>query len=87
MAIQLNTFTAVGTATKKVRNEKIAFASGDIPEVNMWCPHTRNPMKAIASDEYAIALYPKIGFREKTGITSEMIPIAGRIITYTTGWE
>jgi hypothetical protein len=31
--------------------EKIELASGDIPEVNMWCPHTRNPRNAIASEE------------------------------------
>jgi hypothetical protein len=51
VAVQLKTFTAVGTATKKVMSEKIVFASGDMPEVNMWCPHTRNPPKAIATDE------------------------------------
>ena len=32
---------------------------------------------AIAKLEYAIALYPKMGFLAKTGIISEMIPKAG----------
>jgi len=33
------------------------------------------------------ALYPNSGLREKTGTTSLMMPIAGRIITYTAGCE
>ena len=36
VANQLNTFTAVGTATKNVMNEKIAIEASDIPDVNIW---------------------------------------------------
>ena len=35
--------------------------------------------------ESTIAVYPKIGLRAKTGITSDMIPITGRIMMYTSG--
>jgi len=55
VAIQLKTFTPVGTATKKVRNEKMTPAVLDMPLTNMWCPHTRKPIKAMARDEDAIA--------------------------------
>jgi len=56
VATQLNTLTAVGIATKKVKMEKIIAAGPLIPEVNMWCPQTKYPTKAIAILEYAIAL-------------------------------
>src|SRR4030067_3597384 len=78
VAIQLKTLTAGGMATEKVRREKMIAAVPDMPVTNMWCPQTKNPKTAIASDESAMALYPKSGFREKTGTTSDVTPIAGR---------
>ena len=43
----------------------------------MWCAHTSIEKNAIPRVENATALYPKIGFREKTGRISEIIPKAG----------
>ena len=40
----------------------------------------------MANKEPTIAMYPKIGFLELIDITSDEIPIAGRIIIYTSGW-
>ena len=48
VAVQLKTLMALGTATRNVRSEKIRFAVSDMPLVNMWCPQTREPKKAIA---------------------------------------
>ncbi len=42
---------------------------------------------ASETDEYAIALYPKIVFFENVGINSEMIAMPGRIMMYTAGCE
>ena len=39
-----------------------------------------------ASELKAMARYPKMRLRECTVIVSEMMPIAGRIMMYTTGW-
>jgi hypothetical protein len=47
---------AVGTATAKVRKEKMAPASADWLETNRWWPQTRKPMKAMATDETAMGL-------------------------------
>ena len=35
---------------------------------------------AMAMEEKAMNLYPKMCFREKTAITSDVIPMAGRIM-------
>src|SRR4030065_2285220 len=70
VAIQLKTLTAVGMATEKVRREKMIAAVPDMPVTNMWCPQTKNPKRAIASDEEAVALYTKIGFRGRTSTTT-----------------
>ena len=47
------------------------------PTVNMWCAHTPKLKRPIATVEAAMKPYPKIGLRENTGITSEIIPNAG----------
>ena len=49
VAIQLNIFTPVGTAIRKVITEKKGRKT--LPVVNMWCAHTLNPrapMPAVA---------------------------------------
>ena len=46
VAVQLYTFTAEGTATAKLRNEKTVLASWLWPLTNMWWPHTRKVMEA-----------------------------------------
>jgi len=43
----------------------------------MWCAHTPNDRNAMATLDPATNAYPKMGFRLKTGMTSEIIPIAG----------
>src|SRR5919198_6322624 len=48
VAVQLNTFTADGIATRKLRIEKISAAYTDWPATNMWWPHTRKPRTAMA---------------------------------------
>src|SRR3990172_8883553 len=85
--IQLNTLMPLGTAIARVRTMNGTRDVRLIPVVNMWCAHTPNPRKPIATLDRAIALYPKIGLWENRGITSEMIPITGRIMMYTAGWE
>src|SRR3989304_1936057 len=85
--IQLNTLTPLGTAIARVTTMNGRRALSDMPVVNMWWAHTPKPRNPIATLERAIALYPKMGFPENRGITSEMIPITGRIMMYTAGWE
>ncbi len=77
---QLKTLMADGIATTKVRKEKTMMPRSLIPEVYMWCPQTAEPAAAMARLEKAIILYPKIGFREKTGMMSEITPMPGRIM-------
>ena len=54
--------------------------SGLWPETNMWWPHTRKPSIAMATDESAIARYPKTFCRLNVPISSEITPKAGRIM-------
>ena len=42
--------------------------------------------KAIPINEIIMARYPKIGFLAFVAIISELIPNAGIIIMYTSGW-
>ena len=51
MAIQLRIFTPVGTAMSIVDSEKAATEIGPMPEANMWCAHTPQPMKPMAMPE------------------------------------
>src|SRR6056297_3141641 len=87
VASQLNIFIPVGIPTKNVRKENTILASYDCPAVNMWCPQTRKTINAIASEECAIAQYPKIVFLENVEITSDITPKPGTIIMYTAGCE
>ena len=51
VAVQLNTFTAVGTAMTIVVSMKKSWPDSGMPTVNMWCAHTtsdRNAMLAVA---------------------------------------
>ena len=83
---QLKTLIAEGTAINKVSNTKKEPKNGFSPVTNIWCAHTKKANAAIANKEPTIAMYPKIGFRELIDMTSEAIPIAGKIIIYTSGW-
>src|SRR5215216_5718429 len=53
VAVQLNVFTADGTATANVRNENTIAEYGEMPATNRWCAHTRKPNTAIARLENA----------------------------------
>ena len=68
-------------------NENTICENTDCPDVNIWCPHTKNPMNAIESVEKAKNLYPNTFYLECTGINSMIIPKAGNIIMYTAGCE
>src|SRR3989441_1723166 len=87
VAIQLKILMPLGTAIARVMTMKGSLAEIEMPVVNMWWTHTPNDRNPIATVESAIALYPKIGLWLIRGMTSEMIPIAGRIMMYTAGWE
>src|SRR3990170_2039624 len=77
VANQLKIFTPVGTAMNIVETLNAATESGPMPEANMWWAHTPQPMKPMAIPEKTTTEYPKSGFREKTGSTSETMPMAG----------
>ena len=49
--IQLKNFTPVGTAMNIVDSENAATEIGPMPEANMWCAHTPQPMKPMAIPE------------------------------------
>src|SRR6266481_9892911 len=83
--IQLKVLIAEGTAITMVEKEKVADSKRFIPLTNMWWPQTMKPSPPMAISAKTIALYPKIGLREKTAMTSETKPIAGRIKMYTSG--
>ena len=83
---QLKILIPVGTAISIVAIENKALAIGPIPVVNIWWAHTMKPRKAIRIVANTIELYPNKRFREKVLTTSEMMPNAGRISMYTSGW-
>ncbi len=72
-------FTPVGMAISMVERLKAVSAAGPRPVANMWCAHTPQPRKPIAIPENTTTWYPKIGLREKTGRTSETMPMPGRM--------
>src|SRR5579875_2824382 len=86
VANQLKILTAVGIAISVVLVAKNAWAITGRPTANIWCAHTVKLKKPIATPDQATKVYPKIGLREKTGSTSEMMPKAGKIRIYTSGW-
>ena len=49
-------FTPVGTATKSVLYMNGTRRYSAMPEVNMWCPHTRKPTRAMPRDDIATKL-------------------------------
>ena len=55
VAIQLNTFTAEGTAMIRVKITKKLEMKGFTPDMNMWCAHTMKDRKPMARIEYTIA--------------------------------
>ena len=86
VAIQLKIFTPVGMAISMLVPAMIALNNVGSPVANMWCAQTPKPRKPMATSITIIELRPKIGLRENTGMTSEMMPNAGRIRMYTSGW-
>ena len=86
VATQLKTFTPVGTAISIVVNIKNISPASGIPTVNMWCAQTINDSKAIEAVAYTIESYPNSFFLENAGIIVDIIPNAGSIKMYTSGW-
>src|ERR1700680_5051944 len=86
VAIQLKILMPVGTPTNIVDNVKNALDTDVMPTVNIWCAQTLTLTKAMQTDALTMARYPKIAFRENTGIISLAIPKAGMTRTYTSGW-
>jgi len=58
---------------------KNVFDHEVIPTANMWCAQTLRLIKPIATTAATMAGLPNSGFREKTGITSDKMPNAGKI--------
>src|SRR5581483_5174265 len=84
---QLNTFTALGRAIMIVASMNPVPSRGSMPLWNMWWPQTMNPSPAMPAIEYTIGLYPNSGLRANVVRMSLTIPMAGRIMMYTAGWE
>ena len=51
VAIQFRIFTPLGTAMNIVASENASTDRTPMPEANMWCAHTPQPMKPIAMPE------------------------------------
>src|SRR5438552_1273920 len=77
--IQLNTFTADGTAMISVDTMNEDPSVGFIPLTNMWWPHTIQPRNPIATIANTIEWKPKIGLRLPLAMMSDTIPIAVRM--------
>src|SRR5436309_15051939 len=87
VAIQSKILMPLGPALARVMTMSGRRAESEMPVVNMWWTHPPKERNPIATVDSAIALYPKIGLWLIRGMTSEMMPIAGRIMMYTAGWE
>src|SRR2546421_9959707 len=73
--IQLNVFTAEGTAITSVDTMKDDPSVGFIPLMNMWWPHTIQPRNAIATIANTIDGYPKVGLRPPLAMMSRTMTI------------
>src|SRR5699024_49185 len=82
--IQLKNFTPVGTAIKKLMNEKNARLTE--PVTNIWWAHTDMDRAAIPKVAPTRPRYPNTGLRLKTEMTSVMMPKNGIAMMYTSGW-
>ena len=80
VASQLRTLTPEGTAINAVVAMKNSCSASGRPVVNIWWAKTMKPKTPMAAIENAMARQPKIGFRLKTGMTSETMPNAGTIM-------
>src|SRR5580693_10082511 len=83
--IQLKILTPVGTPMAMLVIAKKLLAEELIPIVNMWCAHTLMLRKAMQTVAPTMTGYPKIGFRENTGMISDMNAKQGMIRMYTSG--
>src|SRR5207245_11132758 len=85
VAIQLKILMPLGTAIASVITMNGRRAEIEMPVVNMWWTHTPKERNPIATVDRAIALSPKIGLWHISGMNSEMIAIARRLVFYTVG--
>ena len=65
MPIQLKNLMPVGTAMSRL--SRVKNGNSTTPVVNMWCAQTPVESAAMAIVAKTMPLYPKVGFREKTG--------------------
>ena len=77
VAIQANTETALGIAMTMLAPLKKESETVDSPVANMWCTHTPNPRIPTATVASATYTYPTSGRRQKVGIMSDAMLIAG----------
>src|ERR1700745_1900503 len=83
---QLKILIPVGTPTAIVVIVKKLLAYEFIPTEYMWGDYTLMLTKQMQTVAATITGYPKIGFRENTGMISDMKAKQGIIRTYTSGW-
>src|SRR2546430_16015147 len=69
--IQLNVFTAEGTAITSVDTMNDDPSVGFIPLTNMWRPHTIPPRNAVGTIANTIEWQPKSGLRRPLRTTCE----------------
>src|SRR5574338_889590 len=65
VAVQLNTFTPVGTAISMVAYMKKSWPAAGMPVANMWCAHTEKDRIAIGAIAYTSEAKPNSGLRAK----------------------
>jgi hypothetical protein len=78
VAIQPNTWIAVGTATAMLAAEIRPASNGPSPAVNMWCAHSAKLKKPTTTRATVIALRPTSGVPAMLGIMVDTMPAAGR---------
>src|SRR5699024_12539097 len=87
VAVQLNILMPVGIPIKNDKKEKTIEAMAAWPDTNIWWPHTRKPIKEMATEERAIAQKRKRCFWQKVEKTSETTPKPGTTIRNTPGCQ
>ncbi len=78
VAIQANTWIAVGTATAMLAADTKLIVMIPRPAVNMWCAHSAKLKKQTATSATMMARRPTSGLPAMVGIMVETMPAAGR---------
>src|SRR6266403_4202849 len=77
VATQLKILIPVGMAISIVDAANAEFKGAPIPTANMWWAQTVIARKPMASDAATTIGYPKMTFRENTGMISEIMAKPG----------